>query len=274
MSNMDEKRNITGAGIAAISARTLILDLLDTGEPPSFSASELVRAGAAFGIEAPGIRTALTRLKAEGQVRPIARGRYTIGANAEPLKRRILGWRNRLDRRRPWKGHWLLAIAGPQERADRTAWRRTLRALELEGFAEAEVNMWARPDNLSDGAAGMRQRLAELAAAETLFIVEARGLDPARALRFRTLWRDDDLHASHLRLAALLDRSASRIDEDDLSAAAAETLLMGRQAIRAIMRDPLLPEDLCPSDALTRLVETMVCYDRLGKRIWGQYLAG
>ncbi len=274
MTDMDQERNIIVAEDDAMSARTLILDLLDTGEPPAFSASDLVRAGAAFGIEAPGIRTALTRLKSEGRVQPIARGRYTIGANAEPLKRRILGWRTRLDRRRAWDGQWLLAIAGPQERADRTAWRRTLRALDLEGFAEAEVNIWARPDNLADGAAGMRQRLAELEAAPSLFVVEARALDSARATYFPTLWQSDALRASHTRLAARLERSAADVEASDLPVAAAETLRLGRQAIRAIMRDPLLPEDLCPSDALTDLIATMTRYDRLGKRIWTQYLAG
>lgn len=255
-----------------MSARTLILDLLDTGEPPAFSASDLVRAGAAFGIEAPGMRTALTRLKAEGRVQPVARGRYTIGANAEPLKRRILGWRTRLDRRLAWKGHWLLAIAGPHERADRTAWRRTLRALELEGFAEAEVNIWARPDNLAGGADGMRRRLAELEAAPSLFVAQARALDDERSARFRTLWQSDDLSAAHSGLAARLERSAAKVEASALPAAAAETLRLGRQAIRAIMRDPLLPEEFGSSDALAGLIATMTRYDRLGKRIWTRYL--
>ena len=59
----------------------------------------------------------------------------------------------------------------------------------------------------------------------------------------------------------------------DLSAAAAETLTLGRQAIRRITRDPLLPEELGPSDDLTRLVDAMIVYDRIGKRVWRDYLA-
>ncbi len=78
--------------------------------------------------------------------------------------------------------------------------------------------------------------------------------------------------APHQRLATRLDESAAGIDESRLPAAAAETLLLGRQAIRAIMRDPLLPERLCPSDALTALIAAMTRYDRLGKRIWARYL--
>ncbi|MBB5705937.1 hypothetical protein [Sphingopyxis panaciterrulae] len=270
---MDEIRNTIMTGGDAMSARTLILDLFDTGDPQEFSVADLVRAGAAFGIEAPGIRTALTRLKSEARVRPTARGRYTIGANAEPLQRRILGWRTRLDGRRAWNGDWLLAIAGPQERADRTVWRRTLRALELEGFAEAETNVWARPDNLARGADGARARMAYLEAAPSLFLFEARGLDDERAARFRTLWQSDALRAAHRGLAEDLDRSADAIGAMDLAAAAAETLRIGRAAIRRIMHDPLLPDELCPPDALIELVEAMTRYDRIGKRMWRAYLA-
>ncbi|MGB3792931.1 MAG: hypothetical protein WA978_09375 [Sphingopyxis granuli] len=271
---MDAERNIIIAGGGTMSARMLILDLLDTGEPPAFSVGELVRAGAAFGIEAPGIRTALTRLKAEDRVRAIARGRYTIGSGGAPLQQRILGWRTRLDLRRAWGGGWLLAIAGPLERADRTAWRRTLRALGLEGFAEAETNVWARPDNLEGGAEGARQRLATLDAAASLCVVEAAGLDAGRAERFPTLWPADARRAAYLELAGALDRSGARIDAMPLHAAAAETLLLGRQAIRAIMRDPLLPDAFGPADGLSRLIEAMNRYDRVGKAIWQAYLRG
>ena len=274
LSNMDDTRNIIFEGDEPPSARTLILDLMDTGEPTDFSVRELVRAGAAFGIEPTGIRTALSRLATEGGVRPIERGRYTIGARGEPLQQRILGWRTVLDRRRDWHGDWLLAIAGPQERADRTAWRRTMRALGLEGFAEAEINVWARPDNLAGGAEGMRQRLAELEAAPSLLVIQARNLDTARSIRFRMLWRCEEIRDAHRRLADLLDRSAAMIGEKDLPAAAAETLLLGRQAIRAIMRDPLLPDALCPGDGLSRLIASMNRYDRIGKRIWRNYLGG
>jgi phenylacetic acid degradation operon negative regulatory protein len=271
---MDETRNTIIVEGDAMSARTLILDLFDTGDPQDFSVAELVRAGAAFDIEAPGIRTALTRLKSEGRVRPVARGRYAIGANAEPLQQRILGWRTRLDGRRAWNGDWLLVIAGPQERADRTVWRRTLRALELEGFAEAETNVWARPDNLAGGADGARTRLADLEAAPSLFLCEARGLDAGRAARFRALWQNHTLRTAHRRLAGDLDRSAEAVEDMDLAAAAAETLRIGREAIRRIMRDPLLPDELCPTDALAGLVDAMIRYDRIGKRMWQAYLAG
>lgn len=257
----------------AIGARILILDLLSTGSLSSLSTRALLRAGAAFGIEPTAIRTALTRLKAEGRLAQAGRGHYAIGSRGEPLQQRILGWRRVLARRRPWRGDWLLAVAGPQERADRTVWRRTLRALGLEGFAEAETNVWVRPDNLAGGVQGMRQRLGELEAAPSLLMIQARGLDEHRQARFRRLWRARALQQEHARLARQLERSAAGLEGKTQAAAAAETLTLGRRAVREIMRDPLLPDELCSPEALSRLIEAMLRYDRLGKRVWRGYLA-
>ncbi len=258
---------------APLSARTLILDLLDAGTSPDFSTRDLVHAGAALGLEATGIRTALTRLRQEGQVRALDRGRYAIGARAEPLQQRILGWRAVQARQRPWRGGWLLAVAGPPERANRTVWRHTVRALELEGFAEAETNVWARPDNLAGGAADMRQRLQALDGAPSLLVVEAGALDATRQARFETLWPVAELLAGHAAHAQQLAASAARLADLPLIEAAAETLLVGREALRAIIRDPLLPEALCPPAGLATLIAAMDDYDRLGKAIWRRYLA-
>lgn len=250
----------------------MILDLLDTGSPPDFSTRDLVLAGAAFGLEATGIRTALTRLRQEGRVRALDRGRYTIGARAEPLQHRIMGWRAVQQRQRPWLGGWLLAIAGPQERASRTAWRHTTQALALEGFIEAETNIWARPDNLDGGAPAMRQRLLALDSAPSLLVISATALDDARQARFQALWPVADMVARQADLCARLTASTARLPDLPLVEAAAETLLVGREAIRAIIRDPLLPPALCPPGALSALITAMDAYDRRGKAIWQRYL--
>ncbi|MFZ2869828.1 hypothetical protein [Zavarzinia sp.] len=270
---MDTNSNIfLASDRPPISARTLILDLLDTGSPPDFSTRELVLAGAAFGLEATGIRTALTRLRQEGRVRALDRGRHAIGAKAEPLQHRIMGWREVQRRQQPWRDGWLLAIAGPRERAHRTAWRHTVQALNLEGFAEAETNIWARPDNLDGGAPAMRQRLLALDGAPSLLVVETGPLDDARQRRFETLWPVTDLRSAYAGLSRRLAASAARLPDLPLIEAAAETLLTGREAIRAIIRDPLLPAALCPPDALSALIRAMDDYDRRGKAIWRRYL--
>ncbi|MBN8945207.1 MAG: hypothetical protein J0H01_37235 [Rhizobiales bacterium] len=268
MSNM-----MVGPDDEGPSARLVILDLLSADGQATYSVADLIRAGAAFGIGSAGARTAITRLKAEQRLRQVARGLYAIGPEGEPLQHRILGWRTVSARRRDWNGEWLMAVAGPQERADRTVWRRTMRGLELEGFVEAETNLWVRPDNLVDAAVGVRERLAELDTASSLLVVAASGFDTIRRTRFHALWDGKVIAAGHERLRLALDRSRARLDGAEVRAAAAGTLTLGRQAVRRIVRDPLLPDEFCSPDALTGLIAAMDLYDQFGKAVWRRYLA-
>lgn len=255
-----------------IPARTLILDLLGTSEHARYETAKLVRAGAAFGISAVGVRTAITRLKADGRIRQEARGVYRAGFATEPLRRRLRDWRNANALRLPWGGAWLFAIVGSTERADRRVWRRTVRALEANGFKEAEPGVWVRPDNLQGSVELARQRLADFGYTETLLIVSATGLDPWREERFRQLWDVADLQAALVLAAEELRRHRPRIAAQPSREAAVETLLNGRAAIRAIVRDPLLPAEMCSADALNDLIALMSDYDRAGRAAWRRYL--
>jgi phenylacetic acid degradation operon negative regulatory protein len=255
-----------------ISARTLVLDLLATDEGGSHATADLAHAAAAFGIGAVGMRTAITRLRAEGRIRQVGRGRYAAAA-AEPLQRRLRDWRHVRRLVGAWSGAWLLAVPAAAERAHRPAWRGTLRALDQAGFAEGEPGLWVRPDNLRGGAPAARARLADFGGAETLLLVSATQLDAARDARFRRLWDPHALAATLGAHAATLSAHAASVATLAPARAAAETLLHGRAAIRAIVRDPLLPAELCAPDALDRLVAAMTDYDRVGRRAWRTYLA-
>lgn len=256
-----------------LSARSLILDLIDIDDAATVDVRQLTRAGEAFGIEAAGIRTGLARLKREGTIEQVGRGRYAVGVGGQVLQRRVAGWRDVLNRRRTWKGDWLLVVAGPLERADRTTWRRTLRALELEGFMEAETNVWTRPDNLVGGAKAIRARLNDLECAPSLLLVRASGMDPARQRAYPKLWPTEALQASHAELTELLQRAAEALTGAHGHDAARTALTLGRRAVRQILRDPLLPDDICSPQPLARLIAAMTHFDTLGKRIWQDFFA-
>src|SRR6185369_11769610 len=94
---------------AAVSptAKSLILDLLSTLRRGTMPVGALVEAGELFGIPGNNVRVALARLLAAGQVARDERGRYRLGATAEPVERRVRSWRE-LDRAtRAWDGTWL-----------------------------------------------------------------------------------------------------------------------------------------------------------------------
>lgn len=256
-----------------VSARTVILDLLATGHGAAFSAADFVRAGTAFGLGPISMRTAITRLKAETRLVQEGRGSYRVGPAAEPLQRRIRGWRSVLERRTCWDGAWLLALAGPAERADRTIWRHTVKALGFEGFVEAETNVWARPANLAGGAEAMRQRLAELGYASSLLLVTAWDFDAVRRERLPGLWDGPALAGGHTELRIALQRSRDRLARAEPATAAAETLRLGRRAVRRIVLDPLLPDSFGTAEALRALVAAMEVYDGFGKAVWRDFLA-
>ena len=69
------------------------------------------------------------------------------------------------------------------------------------------------------------------------------------------------LGASHAKAARL-----------PLTAAAAETLLLGREVIRHINLDPLLPEELMSQRPLRELVRAMIAYDEIGREIWRRFM--
>ena len=249
-------------------ARTIVLDLLSTRARATLSAHDIIRAGGAFGIEATGMRTALARLKADGRLRVVSRGVYAPGIGAEPLQRRLRGWRTATARRSGWDGRWMIALVGGNERADRTRLRRTLRALQIGGFREAEPGLWVRPANLTSGVADMRDDLRATGGAETMLVARIGEVDATREALWRTLWDAAAIADAHRALTAELQRHATALDRAPVPQAAAATLILGREAIRDILRDPLLPDDLGGVAALDELVAAMIDYDAIGRAAW------
>lgn len=250
-------------------ARTLILDLLAARANPVFDVRSLLRAGDLFDLSPEAMRTAIARLKREGRLKAIGRGRYAEGDAPGPWRRRIDGWRGVLDRRAPWHGDWFLAALRPSS-ITRTEWRRTLRALNAEGFRQTSQGPWLRPGNLAGGVEACRTRLLDLGAAPGLLLARAEGLDANVAIL--DLWDTaalaDEARANLRRLAD----SAQRLDGLAPAEAARESLLLGRSVVRAILLDPLLPESWSSSTVLPELIAAMKDYQRHGVAAWSTYL--
>src|SRR5690606_681549 len=74
-------------------ARTLVLDLFAAHPGGPFTTGELVRAGQLFDLSPTAIRTAVARLRREGRLAALGRGRHAAGPAADPWRRRVEGWR-------------------------------------------------------------------------------------------------------------------------------------------------------------------------------------
>jgi hypothetical protein len=51
-----------------------------------------------------------------------------------------------------------------------------------------------------------------------------------------------------------------------------EAFLLGREVIRWVTLDPLLPEQMMPIAERDALVEAMIRYDEIGQALWRRYL--
>lgn len=254
------------------SAKSLILDLLQTLRGRSMPVRALLEAGALFGLAENGVRVALARLLARGRVERDEPGCYRLAAGAQPVSRRVGGWSSADVRTPRWGGTWVGVLVQGLPRADRRGRRSDARALAFLGFAELAPGLRVRPDNLRGGVAQIRQELRELGLAVDARVFALAALDESSEARARRLWNCAAISRAHRATRAQLERSASRLPRLARRAAMVETFLVGGRAIRQIALDPRLPEEIAPDAEYRALVEAMREYDRSGRECWSDFM--
>jgi phenylacetic acid degradation operon negative regulatory protein len=251
--------------------RQLILRLL-LGAGGALSARDAVRACALFDIPANGARVALARLAASGRVDAAARGAYRLGRGASALAADVGGWREANRRTRPWRGRWIAVHVGALGRSDRVALRARERALGLLGLRELDRGLYLRPDNLAGGVAAVRERLARLGLDRQATVFEAGRFDAEGERRARALWDGSALARGYRATRARLERWLAGAQRLELAVAARESFLLGDEAIRQLVFDPLLPSPLVDEAARAAFVEAVIRFDAAGHDIWNAFL--
>lgn len=260
------------------SPRSLILSLLLGAQARGSAAlavRELLAACAVFGLEENSTRVALARGVAAGLLVAPERGCYALGPAARPIADEVNRWRLTLTRLSAWNGGWLAVHVGATGRSDRSALRARERAFAMLGLGEFERGLHLRPDNLAEGIAGMRHRLAALlpAGVEAGTVFSMANLAPDDHQRACTLWDGAALDAGYRDAAAQLQAWMDAASTLPLSRAAREAFGLGNDAIRRVVFDPLLPAPLVDAEARARFVATVVHFDDFGKAVWQRFLA-
>jgi phenylacetic acid degradation operon negative regulatory protein len=256
-----------------IQPRNLILKLMLGAQGSPLSARAAVASCALFGIRENSVRVALARLSAEGMIEAEGRGSYRIGPRAAQLASDVGTWRSAESRVRKWSGAFLAVHTGGLGRTDRGALRERERALSLLGFRELDPQLFVRPDNLVGGVEGVRERLHKLGMDAGAPIFVASSFDPARETRAHALWDGKALTKSYQQTRTQLERWLARASRFEPEVAARESFLMGSQAIREVVFDPLLPDPLVSVSERRAFVETVLRFDREGQDIWRRFLA-
>lgn len=258
----------------AVRARHLLQKLLLATEGGVLDAAEAVRGCALFGISANTTRVALTRLQAAGLIEAVGRGAYRLGPAGRALGEEVGRWRTTEARLRPWDGGWIAVVTGVAGRTDRVALRARERALAVVGLRPLDDGLFVRPDNFTGGVGFARERLRILGLEASIPVFLASGLDEDLERRARGLWDVGALEATYRDGRRRLEESMARFDRLPAEDAAREAYLLGDEAIRAIVFDPMLPEPLVAADERRAFVEVTRRYDDAGRRAWRRFLAG
>jgi len=255
----------------AVSARSVVLNLVRVAPERALPVSTLVRVSELFGLSANALRVAVTRLVADGMLESDERGSYRLGPSAVSLHEHVEDWRRGEARARPWKGEWLAVALGA--RAERGARRASSRALERLGLREGLPGLWLRPDNLAQSFSSTIERLHRLGLEPGAEPFRAHDFGEPTERRLHALWPIRALQQSYERASRDLQRSLRQLDTMPRDRALVQSYLLGGDAIRVLATDPLLPEALMPGAARRELTELMLRYDAVGHRLWRGFAA-
>jgi len=255
----------------AITARDLILALIDSTAVKTLTAGYFIAAGGLFKIESSTVRVALARLVKDDSLIQVERGVYSLGSRGGELHSMVRNWSSVERGLKPWKGGWIVAFLGHLKRTNKSQVRARERALRLLGLAATDFGLWLRPDNFSEPLTTTRSRLVQLGLDETAMLARIAELQPPQAIDPQHLWRTRTLEATYREHLAQLKASTRRLKSMNDASAARETLLLGRSVTRQILLDPLLPEEMVDQKMRGAMIDAMRGYDRLGRKFWGEF---
>lgn len=248
--------------------KNLILNLLQANDGAPLSAANAVASCALFGIRENSVRVALVRLGAAGLIASAGRGAYRLGPQAADLAQELSGWRSSESRVCDWHGAWIMVSTGHLGRSDRKALRTRQRSLALMGFKELDETLHVRPDNLKGHALMVRKRLQKLGLEPDAPVFTATDLPPEMEARALTLWQGEALNEAYRQTRQRLQTWLAHADELEPEVAARESYLLGNDAIRQLVFDPLLPEPLVDVVERRAFSATVLEFDEAGHRIW------
>jgi phenylacetic acid degradation operon negative regulatory protein len=252
--------------------KSLVLELLVAKNGVPLQVREAIVACELFGISENNVRVTLARLTIEALLEGAGRGSYQLGPQARDISAQLFEWRNVEQHLRPWDGSYLMVACNALGRSDRNILRQRERALHMLGFAELDKDLYVRPNNISPDIESLRRRLIELGLEPAALVFQARGFEEAQTQRIQNLWKGELLDDSYRRHCEQLESWTLRAGRLKPDMAARESFILGREGIRQIVFDPLLPEPMV--DVALR-TEFFACTQRFvdrGHQIWRTFL--
>lgn len=207
-----------------LTARSVVLSLLLGTPGASMPVRDLVDAGTMFGIAAPTMRVALSRLLSAGDL-SATDAIYTL--SARHLERQRAQDAALSPTTRPWDGSWetVVIVATGRDAADRADLRKHLAAARL---AELREGVWMRPANLD--------RTTRFPGGDGVEVMASHPVDDQHLVD--CLW-DLDQWAR---------RGHELLEAIDVEGQTPERLTAAAALVRHLLTDPALPAELTAAD--------------------------
>ena len=97
-------------------------------------------------------------------------------------------------------------------------------------------------------------------------------LDATRQKQALSLWEVKALTNDYKKLQQALKVSTKNLTKADLETAVRESFLLGRVAISRLLRDPLLPSEIAPTEFRQSLTNDMKTYHFNARVFWNKWL--
>ncbi|MEM8563107.1 MAG: hypothetical protein AAGF57_12770 [Pseudomonadota bacterium] len=255
-----------------ITAKTLLLDLLQASAPGTWPVRALIEVAEVFGISANALRVNLARLLSRGIVEQDERGSYRLAHKDNPLRDWLQAWQQGENKVRTWEGNWLMLSIAPRTKA------RQLNAIEQAsgqlGFREYWRRLWLRPDNLAISCEQLSKQLKTMledpSSAEFMISSGSALTLPDSSKALSSLWGVETLELRYRELISAIESSMENLLEQTSDQIIRETFILGGEALHLLALDPLLPDDMFDASLRQTLTDLMCRYDDMGKPFWLQ----
>ena len=257
----------------AVTAKSLVLDLLRASASRPFPVRTLVDVASIFDISENALRVNLNRLLSKHLIEQDHRGFYRLAPGSSAIHNWVEDWHGGEQRVRPWQGDWLSLHIHPK--AHRNTNSQLERSAYRLGFRELWKQFWIRPNNLNKTFEQLHAQIAQLADSQAFALCEDKylhiGNDPRQlpdTPPFAYLWDSQALEAAYTHHQRLISEAIEHSEDLPLREILRETFLLGGEAIHILAMDPLLPSEYVDVAARNALTELMKSYDKRYRPAW------
>ncbi len=215
-------------GVRPLSARSLVLSTLLGSHPPRLPGPALVAVGALFDLGPGTMRTAVSRMVADGELIAVGGGQFELGAAMLDRQQRLDVGRE--GHHEPWTGEWWTAIVLADRRG--LAERRLFRAeMTKRLMGELRPDVWLRPANVA----------RPVVSGDVLVVRGVIDRDPVELAN--TLWDLDALATTARMLAVEVDAVTGGLAADDRTVLP-RSFIVSVAVARFLAVEPQLPTEI------------------------------